>query len=154
MRMINVQYIPLKKLKPDGSYKMNKSIQKLRNLMLDCMYIVAVKKNKKSGKYIVVSGHDRYEYLKNHTTNKYVPCIVDEGKISKGVKSLIHRFPGIDQDQLVPASVKIIQTYIKQDPRFFKLPYSQQLRVLLLALRYKRTVINSMKARVDEWSAK
>ncbi|WP_134699290.1 hypothetical protein [Ammoniphilus sp. YIM 78166] len=151
MRMFNVQYIPLNKLKPDSTMKMTKSMQRLRNLMTDCMQVIAVKKNKKSGKYIIISGHDRYEYLRKHTSNKYAPCIIDEGKISKGAKSLMHRYPDLSLDQLVPSSLKIIQAFLKQDPRFSNLSYSQQLRVLLLAIRYKKTVISSMKAKVDEF---
>ena len=45
MRLINVQYIPLNKLKPDFAPK---TTQRLRSLMADCMHVIAVKKNKKT----------------------------------------------------------------------------------------------------------
>lgn len=151
---VTVQYIPLQKLKPDLSVKMTQNIQKLRSLMSDCMHLIAVKKNKRNGNYIILSGHDRYEYFRKHTNKKYVPCIVDESKVSSGVKSLIDRFPEISSEQLVPTSLSIIRAYLKQDPRFSKLSYHQQLKVLLLAIRYKKTVIRSMKAKADELTTK
>lgn len=151
---VTVQYIPLNKLKPDLSVKMTQNIQKLRSLMADCMHLIAVKKNKKNGQYIIVSGHDRFEYLRKHTNKKYVPCIVDENKVTSGLKTLIHRFPEIAPEQMVPTSWAIIRAYLKQDPRFRQLSYHQQLKVLLLAIRYKKTVIRSMKTLVEELVSK
>lgn len=151
---VNVQYIPLNKLKPDLSVKMTQNIQRLRSLMADCMHLIAVKKNKKNGQYIILSGHDRYEYLRKHTNKKYAPCIIDESKVSSGVKSLIQRFPEITSEQMVPTSLSIIRAYLKQDPHFSRLSYHQQLKVLLLAIRYKKTVIRSMKAKAEELAAK
>lgn len=154
-----VHYISLSKIKPDLSVKMTQNIKKFRRLMWDCMHLMAVRKNRKDGNFILLSGLDRYEYLRKHTNKKYAPCIIDGGKASFGVKAWIHRlrnrpmlhdFPYINADQMIPTSWSIVRSFLKQEPRFLHLSRSQQLKVLLLAIRYKQTVVSSMKAMVDD----
>jgi hypothetical protein len=154
-----VQYIPLSKIKPDLSGKMTQHIKKIRNLMWDCMYILAVRKNRKDGNYVIISGRDRYEYLLKHTNNKYAPCIVDESKEPPEAKSkfrqlrnrsFLHNVPLINPNRMVPKRWSIVRAFLKEEPRFKHLSRNQQLKVLLLGIRYKRTAILSMKAKVNE----
>lgn len=158
-----VQYIPLSKIKPDIPVKMTQRINILRRILHDCMHLLAVRKNKKDGTFIIISGLDRYEYLRKHTNKQYAPCIVDESKTSAGMKSLIYRlrnrrllyhFPQINPERMTPPSLSIIRTFLKQEPRFADLSRSQQLKVMLLGIRYKKTVVSSMKAMVDDMLSK
>jgi hypothetical protein len=154
-----VQYIPLSKIKPDFPVKMTQHIKNLRKLMWDCMHLLIVRKNRKDGNFIIVSGLDRFEYLRKHTNKKYAPCIVDESKASARVKSWIHRpwnrqllqnVPLIKPERMMPASWSIIRVFLKQEPRFVQLSRSQKIKVLLLGVRYKKTAVLSMKAMVDD----
>jgi hypothetical protein len=158
-----VQYIPLSKIKPDLSGKMTQHIKKIRKLMWDCMYILAVRKNKKDDNYVIISGRDRYEYLLNYTNNKYAPCIIDEGKETSEVKEKFHqlrnrsflrKLPHLNANRMVPQSWSIVRTFLKEEPRFNQLSRNQQLKIILLGIRYKRTAILSMKAKVKEMLTK
>lgn len=158
-----VQYIPLSKIKPDLSVKMTQHIKQLRSVLWDCVHLLAVRKNKKDGHFIIVSGLDRYEYLRKHTNKKYAPCIVDESKVSERVRSWFYRFrnrhllsyfPHVNLDRMTPASRSIVRTFLKQEPRYVHLSRSQRIKVLLLGIRYKKTVVSSMKAMVDEMVSK
>ena len=147
-----VQYIPLNKIKPDLSLKITEHIKKLQRLMWDCMFVMVVRKSKKDDSYIIVSGQDRYENLRKHTKSIYAPCIIDKST-SSGIPSWFHRFRGkqpLDDFPLMPKSWSIFCSFLKQEPRFKNLSRSQQIRVLLLAARYKKTVIFSMKTMVNE----
>lgn len=148
-----VQYIPLNKIKPDLSLKITEHFKKLQRLMWDCMFILVVKQNRKDGSYSIVSGEERFEYLRKHTKNIYAPCIVDKSKPS-GIQSWIPRFrhkQPLDDFPLMPASWSIFRSFLKQEPRFSELSRSQQIKVLLLAARYKKTVIITMKKTVAEF---
>ena len=59
-------------------------------------------------------------------------------------KQLLVDFP------LMPTSWKIFRSFLKKEPRFKNLSRSQQLGVLLLAVQYKKTVIFTMKKRVND----
>ncbi|WML56205.1 hypothetical protein [Neobacillus sp. PS2-9] len=147
-----IQYIPLNKIKPDLSLKITEHIKKLQRLMWDCMFVLVVKKNRKDGSYIIVSGQDRFESLKKHTKNIYAPCIVDKSS-STGMISWFHRLRNkqpLDDFPLMPPSWSIVRSFLKQEPRFKKLSRSEQIRVLLIAARYKKTVIYSMRTTVNE----
>ena len=148
-----IQYIPLDKIKPDLSLKITEHIKKLQRLMWDCMFVLVVKKNRKDGSYIIVSGQDRFESLKKHTKNIYAPCIVDKSNSSTGMKSWLQRLRNkqpLDDFPLMPTSWSIVRSFLKQEPRFKHLSRSEQIRVLLIAVRYKKTVIYSMKTTVNE----
>ncbi|MFP5111740.1 hypothetical protein ACSU64_05110 [Bacillaceae bacterium C204] len=148
-----IQYIPLNKIKPDLSMKITEHIKKLQRVMWDCMFVLVVKKNRKDGNYIIVSGQDRFESLKKHTKNIYAPCIVDKNSSSSGMRSWLHRLRNkqpLDDFPLMPASWSIVRSFLKQEPRFKELSRSEQIRVLLIAARYKKTVIYSMKTTVNE----
>jgi hypothetical protein len=155
---LNVQYIPMSKIKPNLTVKITEHVKKLRNIMWDCMHILVVKKDK-DGNFIIISGNDRYDYLQKHTKNKFAPCIIDENKLSTEFKYWIHRVFNLEIhekerkdlfDKISPKSVSIIRGFIKEDPRFKNLSRLEKTKVLILALRYKKTVITSMKLKVDE----
>ncbi|MED3563059.1 hypothetical protein [Bacillus xiapuensis] len=146
-----IQYIPINKIKPDLSQKITEHIKKLQRLMWDCMFVLVVKKNRKDGSYTILSGQDRFESLKKHTKNIYAPCIVDKSS-STGIISLFYRIwkkQPLDDFPLMPASWSIVRSFLKQEPRFKNLSRSEQIRVLLIAARYKKTVIYTMKTTVD-----
>lgn len=156
-----VRYIPLKRIKPgDISVKITQRIKELRKTAQDCMHMLIVRKSKKEGGYVVVSGHSHLDYLKKHTKKNTVACLVDESKVSSTLSSFIYRFrkqklpkyvPYIRPERLVGSSWSIIRTYLKQDPRFKNLSRTQKMKVLRLGLQYKKTTITSMKAKVDEF---
>ncbi|MED2970748.1 hypothetical protein P4361_00480 [Fictibacillus sp. B-59209] len=145
-----VQYIPLSSIKPGISIKITEHLKKLRTIMWDCMHVLVVQKSKKDGHYVVVSGQDRLDYLKKHTKNKYAPCIVDE---PSSLKTWLTRLSGrqpIDDFPMHPKSWSIVRSFLTKEPRFKKLSRPQQIKVLLLAVRYKKTVIASMQNRVSQ----
>lgn len=146
-----VKYIPLSKIKPDPSLKITGHVKKLQRLVWDCMYILVVKK-RKDGSYSILSGQDRFEHLKKSTKNIYAPCIVDEST-SSGLKSWFSRVRNkqpLDDFPMTPKSWSIVRSFLKQEPRFQNLSKMEQLKILILALRYKRTVISAMKTKVDQ----
>ena len=147
-----IQYIPLNKIKPAFSLNITEHIKKLQRLMWDCMFVLVVKKNRKDGTYIIVSGQDRFESLKKHTKNIYAPCIVDKSETSR-MKSWFHRFQKkqpLDDFPLMPASWVIFRSFLKEEPRFKQLSRSEQIKVMLIAASYKKTVIYTMKTKVDD----
>lgn len=157
--MFTVQYIPLSKIRPDHSQKMTAHIRKLRSKMLDGMNLVVVRKNRKDGSYVIVLGNDRYDYLRKHTKKLVAPCLVDESKTTSKVRSwyhqfrnkrLLNHFPAIKPGQMTPAALSIVRTFLKEEPRFKQLSRRQQIQVLSQAVRYKRTVVTSMKAKVTQ----
>lgn len=147
-----IEYIPLNKIKPDLSMKITNHMKKLQRLMWDCMmYVLVVKKNRKDGSYIIVSGQERFETLKKHTKNIYAPCIVDKSD-STGMISWYYRLRNkqpLDDFPLMPTSWLIFRSFLKQEPRFKHLSRSEQIRVLRIAAFYKKTVIYTMKTTVD-----
>jgi hypothetical protein len=146
-----IEYIPLNKIKPDLSLKITEHIKKLQRLMWDCMFVLVVKKNWKDDSYIIVSGQDRFESLKKHTKSIYAPCIVDKSG-SAGIIAWFYRLRNkqpLDDFPLMPTSWSIVRSFLKQEPRFKNLSRSEQIRVLRIAARYKKTVIYTMKTTVD-----
>jgi hypothetical protein len=156
----SVQYIPLSKIKSDGPAALTQRIKKLRSLIWDCMNLLAVRKNRKDGSYTLLTGHERYVYLRDHTRKQAVPCIVDETPIVSDIDAyitcLLHRKETmLGQSKvlslsLLPASWLIIRAFLKQEPRFTQLPRRQQLKVIVLAVQSRRTVITAMRAKVTE----
>ncbi|WP_102348586.1 hypothetical protein [Bacillus sp. Marseille-P3661] len=148
-----VHYLPLNKLKPpDPSFKLNEPIKKLQRVMWDCMNMLVVKKNNKDDSYVIVSGIERFEFLRKYTKNLYAPCIVAESEKVR-VKGLFNRMfkkQPLDDFPMAPKSWSIVRTFLKQEPRFNSLTRSQQLRILLLGIRYKKTVIASMRNKVNQ----
>jgi hypothetical protein len=147
-----IHYIALSKIKPDPSTKVTTHIRKLRRLMWDCMNVLVVKKNTKDGSYTILSGLDRFEYLQKYTKNIYAPCIIDDSS-SAGVKSWFYRFrkrQPLDDFPMGLKSWSIVRAFLKQEPRFQKLSRIEQIKVLILAVRYKRTVILSMRTKIDQ----
>ena len=148
-----IEYIPLNKIKPDLSLKITEHMKKLQRVMWDCMLnLLIVKKNRKDDSYIIVSGQDRFESLKKHTKNIYAPCIVDKSD-STGMISWFYRLRNkqpLDDFPLAPTSWLIVRSFLKQEPRFKSLSRSEQIRVLRIAARYKKTVIYTMKTTVDD----
>ena len=153
-----VQYIPLHQIKADSPIPLTAHIKNIRKRMWDCMHMLAVRKNRK-GSYIVISGHDRYEYLTKHTNRKHAPCLVDTHKETSASKlpflpgaasRLLQLIPGDAVRELEPASWNIVRMFIRQEPRFSRLPRTKQIKLLFMALRYKKTVVAAMKAQVDK----
>ncbi|UUZ86233.1 hypothetical protein LJK88_24175 [Paenibacillus sp. P26] len=159
-----VQYIPLSKIRPDFSTKVTNRIKELRKAAQDCMHLVIVRKNRKKGGYVIVSGNSNFEYLKNHTKKSFVPCLVDESKAASGLASLLYYFrrkrklPSdlsfLKPERFTGGSWTIIRSFLKQEPRFKRLSRRQQIKVLRLGLQYKKTTISSMKAKVNEFLPK
>ncbi|MEF3305849.1 hypothetical protein [Paenibacillus sp. GYB003] len=50
----------------------------------------------------------------------------------------------------VPAGWSVVRSFLKREPRFARLSRVQQLQVLLLGIRYRKTVVCAMKAKVEE----
>ena len=147
-----VQYIPLNKIKPDVSSKITEHIKKLQRLMWDCMFVLVVRKNRKDNNYTIISGQERYESLRKHTKTLYAPCIVDKSTPT-GKMPLFHRLrkkQPLDDFPLMPTSWSIMRSFLKQEPRFKQLTRSQQIRVLILAAQFKKTVIFTMRNTVDD----
>jgi len=156
-----IQYIPLKKIDASATVRITERIKKLRAVVWDSSHLLAVKKNRRDGGYTVVAGHDRYRYLKAHSSNLYAPCVLDESKehAESAVPSWIRTFrnrrlpkrlPKFHPEKMTPAGWSIIRAFAKAEPRFERLTRWQQAKVLLLAVRYKKTVVKQMRAVVDE----
>src|SRR5688500_18390595 len=110
-----IQYIPLNKIKPDLSVKITENFKKLQRLMWDCMFVLAVRKNRKDDSYLIVSGQERFESLRKHTKNIYAPCIVDK-RTSSGILSWFHRLRNkqpLDDFPLMPTSWSIVRSFLK-----------------------------------------
>src|SRR5690606_26658460 len=156
-----IQYIPLRKIYANRSITVTERIRQLRKIVWDSTHLLAVRKNRRDGTFIVVGGHDRYKYLRSHTNKIYAPCVLDDSKEPQhGIPGWIRRFrnrklprsfPEFDPEKVTPAGWSIIRSFLKEEPRFEQLSRIQQVKVLLLGVRYKRTVIRSMKAKVDEY---
>lgn len=158
-----IQYIPLNKIQSSGSVLMTQRIKQLRSMLWDSAHLLAVRKNRKDGGFTVVGGHDRFRYLRTHTNKMYAPCILDESKepAAGGIlpswirrfrnRKLPRRFPKFHPEKITPAGWSIIRAFFKEEPRFERLTRVQQMKVLLLGVRYKKTVVTSMKAMVDDF---
>ncbi|TMV48753.1 hypothetical protein FE783_17050 [Paenibacillus mesophilus] len=150
-----VEYLPLAKIKAAQPPAMTERLRTLRRLIWDSVHLLAVRKNKKDGSYTVVGGLERYEHLRNHTSKKKVPCLIEQSKSSMEAKvwfhRLLERYPVIaDLPRAEPAGWFIIRKFLKREPRFVRLSRMQQLRVLLIGIRYKKTVTAAMKAKLEE----
>jgi hypothetical protein len=144
-----VRYIPVSKIKPDFSLKITDRIKGLQRLMWDCMHVMVVRKNRKDGSYSIVSGSERLDYIKKYTNKIYAPCIIDDNGMKSWINRLCKKQP-LDDFPMAPASWTIVRSFLKKEPRFKKLSRIQQLVVLFLGVRYKKTVISSMKNRVSD----
>jgi hypothetical protein len=159
-----IQYIPLRKIHSSGHFRMTERIKQLRKVVWDSTHLLAVKKNRKDGSFTVIGGHDRYRYLQTHTNKIYAPCVLDDTKEKRfrslptwirnfRNRNLPKRFPRFDPEKVTPAGWSIIRTFIKEEPRYEQLTRLQQVKVLLLGVRYKRTVVHAMKVMVDEMNS-
>jgi hypothetical protein len=157
---ITIQYIPLNKIKPDQTVPMSQQLRRLRSVIWDCMHLLAVRKNRRDGTFTLLSGFDRYDYLIKHGKKYFAPCIVDESEAKIQAPGWLRRLwnrpmssklPKLKRGRISPAGWSIIRTFVKREPRFMQLTYSQQLQVLMLAVRYKKTVQGAMKAKMDEF---
>ncbi|MDM5317584.1 hypothetical protein QUF49_16355 [Fictibacillus sp. b24] len=155
---LNVQYIPLHKIKPNLTIKITEHVKQLRNRMWDCMYMLVVKREKNND-FSIICGNDRYEYLTKHTKNKYALCIIDEQSNETGVKYWFKNLYRAERrkerkewvrDNMSINSVSIIRAFIREDTRFKELSHFQRLKVILLAVKYKNTVISCMKSKVGD----
>jgi len=158
---LTIQYIPLNRIHSSKPVRMTERIKQLRRVLWDSAHLLAVKKNRKDGTFVVVGGHDRLRYLRSNTNKQYAPCILDEANdsVSRNIpvwirdlrnRKLPKSFPAVDPDKITPAGWSIVRSFVKEEPRFETLTRVQKLRVLLLAVRYKRTVVLAMKRMVDE----
>ncbi len=156
-----IQYIPLKKIDASATVRMNERIKQLRAVVWDSSNLLAVKRNRRDGSFTVVGGHDRYRYLKAHTNKVFAPCVLDESKepqeaaIPSWIRNfrnrrLPKRLPKFRPEKIAPAGWAIIRAFAKEEPRFERLTRMQQAKVLLAAVRYKKTVVKHMRVMVDE----
>jgi len=154
-----VQYIPLSKIKSESIAKSTKRSKELRRVAQDCMQLLIVRKSRKVGGYVIISGINHLEYYKRYMKRNTAPCLVDEGKISSTFESLMSHFrkrklpyelPYINTDHMAGNSLSIIRSFLKQNPRFKWLTRRKQLKVLRLGIQYKKTTIRSMNDKVDE----
>lgn len=155
-----IRYIPLNQIKPAAPGAVTERIKQLRRLMGDCMHVIAVRPNESEGTYSLLTGQDRLDYMLNHTKKKYAPCIVDKRHMLKErgrlIAMLSKLFAPLARSgllhELAPARRSIIHTFLKTEPRFRELPRLQQWKVLLLAVRYRQTVLAIMRLAVDRYS--
>ena len=156
-----IQYIPLKKIDASATVRITERIKRLRAVVWDSSHLLAVKKNRRDGSFTVVGGHDRYRYMKAHTNKLYAPCVLDESKepadgaLPSWIRTfrnrrLPKRLPTFHPEKMTPAAWSIIRLFAKEEPRFERLTRWQQARVLLLAVRYKKTVVKQMRGMVDD----
>lgn len=157
-----VQYIPLSKIKPGASAQLTQRIRELRSVARDCMHLLVVRKSRKNGGYILVSGSSQYDFLKKNSKYKAAPCLVDQSKSQQRIQrmtSFIDRWrkrklpydvPLVRPERTPVKSWSIIRSFLKEEPRFKHLSRRQQVKVIRLGLRYKKTTVRSMKAKVDE----
>ncbi|TFE19489.1 hypothetical protein [Cohnella luojiensis] len=154
-----VKYVPLSKIKPEASFGSSKRWHQLRAWMRDCVYLLIVRRNKKDGSFTLLGGLDRYEFLIRHTKKKYAPCIVDESGAMPDIRGwldrarnlkLLEHFPRFRTAKIEPAGSKIIRSFLRQEPRFARLSHAQKIKVLIQGIRYKRTVVDSMRSLVEE----
>lgn len=157
-----VQYIPMNKIKTDAAGPMTQHMRNLSSVLWDCMHLLIVRRDKKSGNYTLIGGQTRFEHLRKHTTKKYAPCIIDTSSSEEEPRSWWKRFvrgrsktelkhlPHLQLGKLTPASMSVIRSFLKREPRFTQLTRVQQLKVLFMGVRYKQTTIQAMRASVDE----
>lgn len=150
-----VEYLPLAKIKAAPPPTMTERLRTLRRLIWDSVHLLAVRKNKQDASYTVISGLERYEHLRNHTNKKMVPCLVEQSKASMETKvwfrRMLERHPVIaDLPRTEAAGWSIVRRFLKREPRFARLSRIQQLRVLLIGIRYKKTARAAMKAKLEE----
>ncbi|SEN97045.1 hypothetical protein [Paenibacillus sp. OV219] len=154
-----VQYIPLSKIKPGLTTQLTNRIKELKRTAQDCMQLMIVRKSRKAGGYVLVSGSSHYDYLKKYTRKSAAPCLVDETKASAKLSSLIQRIrkqnlpyevPYMKRERTPSSSWAIIRRFLKQEPRFKSLSRREQLQVLRLGIQYKRTTVSAMKDMVHK----
>jgi len=141
-----IRYIPLRKIKPGEVPGMTARLRKLRALMWDSLHLIVVRRNRRDGSYSLLLGRTRYDYLLSHTKKLAAPCLVEESPprlsfrdFGRRVRVMIDRAPALS----------IIRALRRADPRFSRLSRRQQFRVLLLAIRYRETVVAAMIAAID-----
>ncbi|UFT99980.1 hypothetical protein KO561_03180 [Radiobacillus kanasensis] len=145
-----VEYIPLSKIKTDLSLKLTERIRRLRMFMLDCMHLLVVKKDKKNDSYTLLGGENQLEYLKKHTNQTYAPCIVDVEKRKSKLLAILRKDVEREDHPMIPSGWSIIRSFLKEEPRFRELSRMDQLKVLMIGVRYKKTVIETMKNTVHQ----
>ncbi len=142
-----VRYIPLRKIKPGEPAALTSRLRKLRSFMWDAMQLLVVRRNRQDGTYSLLIGRSRYDYLVNHTKKHAAPCLVDESPARSRIRAYGARLRRLVRQ--APA-LAIIRTFMREEPRFRQLTRRQQLQVLLLAVRYRDTVVASMIAKVEQ----
>jgi hypothetical protein len=141
-----IQYIPLCKIKPGEAAALTSRLRKLRGLMWDAMQLLVVRRNRGDGNYRLLFGRTRYDYLVTHTKKRSAPCLVDESPARSRIRSYGKRLRQLIRH--APA-LSIIRMFTREEPRFRQLSRRQQFQVLLLAIRYRETVVSAMIAKVD-----
>ncbi|MDC3415464.1 hypothetical protein [Aquibacillus salsiterrae] len=141
-----IQYVPLKKITNNQPVDVTDKIRYLRKVMLDCLYLLVVKKNKKEDSYQVLSGHSRLDFLSKHTNLKYVPCLIADQHANSSKAALLNKMNDNNS-----SSFQIIKRFIKEEPEYKSLNLFQKIKILMIGLNYKRTVISVMKSQVNQW---
>ena len=74
-----VRYIPLDRIRPAAGEERASRMLRLRRLWWDCAHLLAVRPDGRSGRYVLLRGHTRYDYLTRRTNRKVAACLVDDG---------------------------------------------------------------------------
>lgn len=165
-----IQYIPMRQIRADyTARKLTEPLKRLRRVLWDCTHLIAVRKDKHQNKYVVISGFSRYEYLLK-TNQTFVPCLIDQedGEAKQNIKAglahesifrfihhwrnrrIVQHYPQAKLERMEPASLSIFRRFLKEEPRFKQLSRMQQLKILYMGIRYRRTVIHCMRKKVEQ----
>ena len=156
-----VRYIPLDRIRPAAGEERASRMLRLRRLWWDCAHLLAVRPDGRSGRYVLLRGHTRYDYLTRRTNRKVAACLVDDGgaepprrlSLLPGRRLLEAVRPLLDGERMTPASWAVVRLFLAREPRFARLTLAQKARILLMAVRYKRTTVAAMRAAVDRMLA-
>ena len=126
-----VQYIPLNKIKQEGSITRSSPRKKeLKKVAQDLMQLLIVHKSRKDGGYIIQEGHQHFNFIKKHTNKNRAICLVEESKLANNVGNWVNRFRKrelpyevtyLKRERIEVNSWKIIRQFLKREPRFQKL---------------------------------
>ncbi|WP_186578854.1 hypothetical protein [Aquibacillus kalidii] len=148
-----VNYVPLSKIKSSDNLRITSQMKRLHLFLLDSMHLLVVRKNKNENSYTIIYGQNRLQYLQKHEKAKEVPVII-ANRQSVGLKALLQQVFNKDTNTKSlskPTTWSIVKTFLKKEPRFKSLSFTQKLKVLMLAVRYKNTVVNAMRNEVKQY---
>lgn len=158
---LTVHELPLDRIRPAAGGEAASAAKRLLQQWRSCSHLLAVRPDGRTGRYVLLRGHNRYEYLTKQTNRKTAPCIVDDsGRLPSGPFGWLRRRrlfqtiqPHLEGERVTPAAWAVIRLFLKREPRFAKLSIWQKTRILLMAVRYRDTAVRAMRAAVERMSA-